>query len=76
MNLLFKLLWWPWFYEMKIIKIRGWKTALVDTATSQRMTITPVNRKGELTLWGYLFEWFRHFKPEPVWEPPQGGGTM
>lgn len=69
MKFLFKLVWWPWFHWVKIIKIRGWRTALVRTPSHERMTMTPEGRKCDLTLWGYLFEWFKYFNPDPIFKP-------
>lgn len=81
MSLIFKLVWWPWLHAFKvtkIVEIRGWRTALVDTAEHGRMCITPDGRKGDLNLWGYLFEWFKYFKPDPIWDGnyPNDRGTM
>jgi len=39
-NFLFKIIWWKWMRNYKIVKVTGWRSCLYDDKYGQRTRVT------------------------------------
>jgi hypothetical protein len=39
--LFFKIIYYRWTKDCKVIKVKGWRTAIIDSPKESRRTITP-----------------------------------